>query len=177
MNKPKKIFKTSVALASVLALLIITVTMTPLANSFKGFFTDITRFDGAITGTKYENASNEIKVNVIKQINDNANDVIPLQLVFENPNEAPFLYIQEIAVSDYMIIDNKTGEVLKLECYPEYSGKATIKEGRASLDLSINNIKLESGKEYTLVIKKMYGLSKADAPLYIDGSWECSFKR
>ena len=33
----------------------------------------------------------------------------------------------------------------------------------------------KSGEEYTIVIEKMYGLSKADAPLHITGRWECKF--
>ena len=33
----------------------------------------------------------------------------------------------------------------------------------------------KSGEEYTIVIDKMYGLSKADAPLHITGTWRCGF--
>ena len=98
-----------------------------------------------------------------------------LELTFENPNEAPFAYIKEIAVSDYMVLDETTGEILNLESYPEYSGKGTINDGKAVVNLSIDDTKLKSGEEYTIVIEKMYGLSKADAPLHITGRWECEF--
>ena len=175
MSKPKITMKRTLAIVAVLALCIITVTMTPLANSIKGFFSDIVRFDGAITGTKYENATNEIIVNAMELTTDN--DIIPLELTFENPNEAPFAYIQEIAVSDYMVLDETTGEILKLECYPEYSGKGTINDGKAVVNLSIDDAKLKSGEEYTIVIEKMYGLAKADAPLHITGTWKCNFIR
>ena len=175
MRKSKITMKRTFSIAAVLALCIITVTMTPLANSIKGFFSDIIRFDGAITGTQYENATNEIIVNAMELTTDNGNDIIPLELTFENPNEAPFAYIQEIAVSDYMVLDETTGEILKLECYPEYSGKGTINDGKAVVNLSIDDAKLKSGKEYTIAIEKMYGLSKADAPLHITGNWECKF--
>ena len=177
MSKPKITMKRTLAIAAVLALCIITVTMTPLANSIKGFFSDIVRFDGAITGTKYENATNEIIVNAMELTTDNGNDIIPLELAFEKPNEAPFAYIQEIAVSDYMLLDETTGEILKLECYPEYSGKGTINDGKAVVNLSIDDAKLKSGEEYTIVIEKMFGLSKADAPLHITGTWKCNFIR
>ena len=175
MSKPKITMKRTFAIAAVLALCIVTVAMTPLANSFKGFFSDIIRFDGAITGTRYENATNDIKIDVLELTTENGNDIIPLELTFENPIEAPFAYIQEIAVADYMLLDETTGEILKLECYPKYSGKGKVKDGKALVNLSLNNSKLQSAEEYTLIVKKMYGLSKADAPLHITGSWQCKF--
>jgi len=177
MSKPKVriLKKRTFAIAAVLAFCIITVTMTPLASSIKVFFSDIICFDGAITGTQYKNATNEITVNATKITTDNSNDIIPLELIFENPNEAPFAYIQEIAVANYMIFDEITGEILKLECYPEYFGKGTIKDGKAVVNLSTNDMKLTAGKEYTIIIEKMYGLAKADAPLRITGTWKCKF--
>ncbi len=92
MSKPKSIIKRTVVIAAVLALCIITFTITPLANPIKGFFKDIIRFDGAITGTQYENATNEIKVDVLELTTENDNVIIPLELTFENPTEAPFPY-------------------------------------------------------------------------------------
>jgi len=175
MNKPKNksTMKRAISIAAVFALFVITVTMTPLADGVKGFFRDIIRFDGAITGTRYENATHEIKVRAIDIAMDN--NTIPLELIFEKPNEAPFVYIQEIAVADYMILDAATGEILKLECYPEYSGRGAIKDGKAFVNLSLNDVNFKSGKEYILLIEKMYGLAKADAPLHIIGAWECKF--
>jgi len=175
MSKPKFTIKRTMAIAAVLTLCLVIVCMTPLASSIRGFFSDIVRFDGAITGTKYENATNEIIVNAMELTTDNGNDIIPLELIFENPNEAPFAYIQEIAVSDYIVLDETTGEILKLECYPEYSGKGAINDGKAVVNLSIDDAKLKSGEEYTIVIEKMYGLAKADAPLHITGTWKCNF--
>ena len=46
-----------------------------------------------------------------------------------------------------------------------------------SVNLSLNDAKLKSGEQYTIVIEKMYGLSKADAPLHMTGTWKCSFIR
>ncbi len=177
MSKPKRSIKRTVVIAAVLAICIITVTMTPMANSLKGFFSDIIRFDGAVTGTKYENATNEITAYAKEMVMENGNAVIPLELTFENPNEAPFPYIQEIAVADYIILDSKTGEVLKMECYPEYSGVGTVKDGKVLVNLSTGDTEFRIGEEYTIVIKKMYGLSKADAPFHITGDWECKFVR
>ena len=177
MSKPKITMKRTLAIAAVLALCIITVTMTPLANSIKGFFSDIVRFDGAITGTKYENATNDIKVDVLELTSENGNVIIPLDLTFENPTEAPFPYIQEVAVSEYKIFDNNNKEIIKTKVSAEDGDKGTVSAGKVLVNLSLNDAKLKSGEEYTIVIEKIYGLSKADAPLHITGTWKCSFIR
>lgn len=177
MSKPKGriTMKRTLATAAVLALCVITVTMTPLANSIKGFFSDMVRFDGAITGTKYENATNDIKVNVLELTSENGNIIIPLDLTFENPTEAPFPYIQEVAVSEYKIFDSNNKEVIKTKLPAENGDKGTVSGGKVLVNLSLKDDKLKSGEKYTIVIEKMYGLSKADAPLHITGRWECKF--
>ena len=177
MSKPKITMKRTLALVAVLALCIITVTMTPLANSIKGFFSDIVRFDGAITGTKYENAINDIKVDVLESTSENGNVIIPLDLTFENPTEAPFPYIQEVAVSEYKILDSNNKEIIKTKVSAEGGDKGTVSNGKVLVNLSLNDAKLKSGEQYTIVIEKMYGLSKADAPLHITGTWKCNFIR
>ena len=177
MSKPKLTMKRTLALVAVLALCIITVTMTPLANSIKGFFSDIIRFDGAVTGTKYENATNDIKVDVLEVTSENGNIVIPLDLTFENPTEAPFPYIQEVAISEYKILDSNNKEITKTKVSAEDGDKGTVSDGKVLVNLSLNDLKFKSGEEYTIVIDKMYGLSKADAPLHITGSWKCTFSK
>ena len=177
MSKPKTTTKRTLAIAAVLALCLVTVCMTPLANSIRGFFSDIIRFDGAITGTQYENATNDIKVDVLDVTSENGNVIIPLELSFENPTEAPFPYIQEVAVSEYKIVDSNNKDIIKTKVSAEDGEKGTINNGKVLVNLSLNDAKLKSGKEYTIVIEKMYGLSKADAPLHITGTWKCSFIR
>ena len=177
MSKPKITTKRTLAIAAVLALCLVTVCMTPLANSIRGFFSDIIRFDGAITGTQYENATNDIKIDVLEVTSENGNVIIPLELSFENPSEAPFPYIQEVAVSEYKIVDSNNKEIIKTKLSAEEGDKGTIADGKVLVNLSLNDAKLKSGEEYTIVIDKMYGLSKADAPLHITGTWECNFIR
>ena len=174
-TKGRITMKRTFAIAAVLALCIITVTMTPLANSIKGFFSDIIRFDGAITGTQYENATNDIKVDVLELTSEKGNVIISLDLTFENPTEAPFPYFQEVAVSEYKIVDSNNKEVIKTKLPAEDGDKGTVSDGKVLVNLSLNDAKLKSGEEYTIVIEKMYGLSKADAPLHITGKWECKF--
>ena len=177
MSKPKITTKRILAIAAVLALCLVTVCMTPLANSIRGFFSDIIRFDGAITGTQYENATNDIKVDVLELTSENGNIIIPLELTFENPAEAPFPYIQEVAVSEYKIVDSNNKEIIKTKFSAEDGDKGTVSDGKVLVNLSLNDTKLKSGEEYTIVIEKMYGLAKADAPLHITGNWKCNFIR
>ena len=177
MSKPKITAKRTLAIAAVLALCLVTVCMTPLASSIRGFFSDIIRFDGAITGTQYENATNDIKVDVLEIISENGNVIIPLELSFENPTEAPFPYIQEVAVSEYKIVDSNNKEIIKTNLSAEDGDKGSVADGKVLVNLSIDDVKFSSGEEYTIVIDKMYGLSKADAPLHITGTWSCKFIR
>ena len=65
MSKPKFTIQRTMAIAAVLTLCLVIVCMSPLASSIRGFFRDIVLFDGAITGTQYENATNEIIVNAM----------------------------------------------------------------------------------------------------------------
>ena len=177
MSKPKFTIKRTMAIAAVLALCLVVVCMTPLASSIKGFFSDIVRFDGAITGTKYENATNDIKVDVLELTSENGNLNIPLGLTIQNPTEAPFPYIQEIAVSEYKILDNNNKEIVKTKLSAEDGDKGIISDGKVLITLSLDSKKIKSGEEYTIVIEKMYGLAKADAPLHITGTWKCNFIR
>ncbi len=176
MRKPKN-KNIAAAIAAVLVLCAVSVTLTPLANGIKGFFKDIIRFDGAIIGTQYENATNDIKVDVLELTTDNGNVIIPLDLTFENPTEAPFPYIQEVAVAEYKILDSNNKEIIKTKFSAEDGEKGTVSDGKVFVNLSLNDAKFKSGENYTIVIKKMYGLSKADAPLHITGTWECQFKK
>jgi len=172
MNKPKTTVKRTIVLAAVIALCSITVTMTLSANSIKGFFGDILRFDGAVIGTQYENATNDIKVEVLESTAESRNS-IPLSLTFEDPTEAPFPFIEEIVVSEYRILDSKSKEIVKTKLSAADGDKGAVCDGKVLVNLSIGSTNLEPDKEYTLVIEKMYGLSKADAPLHITGTWEC----
>ena len=54
--------RTAIAVAAVLCVALIGVPAA--AGTFEGFFKDITRFDGAVVGVTYENATDEIRIEV-----------------------------------------------------------------------------------------------------------------
>lgn len=171
MIKPKNItwLKRASTIAAVVTICAITVVS---AGAIKGYFKDVTRWDGAVIGTEYLNATNDIEMNVSKVENEN----IRLNMTFENSNEAPFAYIQEVAITEYKILDMSGKEVLNTSLDLENGIKGNVENGRILVELPADN-KLNTNQNYKLVIDTIYGLAKAEQPLKITGTWECEFTR
>ena len=142
------------------------------AGAIKGMFKDVKRWDGAVIGTEYVNATNDIEMN----ITETKAEYISLDINFENPNEAPFVFLQEVAITDYKILDNNNKEVLEVNSTVENGIKGNVENGRILLELPTND-KLNSNQNYKLVVNTIYGLAKAEQPLKITGTWECEFSR
>ena len=171
MSKPRNItwlkrVSTVAAVVTVCALTVVS------AGAIKGMFKDVKRWDGAVIGTEYVNATNDIEMS----INATKDECISLDISFENPNEAPFAFIQEVAITDYKILDNNDKEVLEVNSTFENGIKGNVENGRILLELPTND-KLNSNQNYKLVVNTIYGLAKADQPLEITGTWECEFSR
>ena len=171
MSKPKNItwLKRVSTVAAVVTVCAITVVS---AGAIKGMFKDVKRWDGAVIGTEYVNATNDIEMS----INATKDECISLDISFENPNEAPFVFLQEVAITDYKIFDNNDKEVLEVNSTFENGIKGNVENGRILLELPTND-KLNSNQNYKLVVNTIYGLAKADQPLKITGTWECEFSR
>lgn len=171
MSKPRNItwLKRVSTVAAVVTVCAITVVS---AGAIKGMFKDVKRWDGAVIGTEYVNATNDIEMS----INATKDECISLDISFENPNEAPFAFIQEVAITDYKILDNNDKEVLEVNSTFENGIKGNVENGRILLELPTND-KLNSNQNYKLVVNTIYGLAKADQPLKITGTWECEFSR
>ena len=171
MSKPRNItwLKRVSTVAAVVTVCAITVVS---AGAIKGMFKDVKRWDGAVIGTEYVNATNDIEMS----INATKDEYISLDINFENQNEAPFAFIQEVAITDYKILDNNDKEVLEVNSTFENGIKGNVENGRILLELPTND-KLNSNQNYKLVVNTIYGLAKADQPLEITGTWECEFSR
>ena len=171
MNKFKNItwLKRVSTVAAVVTVCAITVVS---AGAIKGMFKDVKRWDGAVIGTEYVNATNDIEMS----INATKDECISLDISFENPNEAPFAFIQEVAITDYKILDNNDKEVLEVNSTVENGIKGNVENGRILLELPTND-KLNSSQNYKLVVNTIYGLAKAEQPLKITGTWKCEFTR
>ena len=171
MSKPKNIIwlKRASTVAAVVTICAVTVVS---AGAIKGMFKDVKRWDGAVVGTEYVNATNDIEMN----ISETKDDYISLDIKFENPNEAPFSFIQEVAITDYKILNNNDKEVLEVNSTVENGIKGIVENGRILVKLPTND-KLTLNQDYRIVINTVYGLAKAEQPLKITGTWECEFTR
>lgn len=166
MNKTEKIswFKRTGAVAAMVAVCLVTVVN---ATPIKGFFKDIMRFDGAVVGTEYANATNEIKITALEIENEN---VLPLEIEFVDNNVFPFKSIEQLSVVKYKVVDKNSNEV----CYEENLVE-NVENGKVIINLPLNKSNLIDGETYFIEIDNLKGLKKADAPLEITGNWNIQF--
>ena len=156
-------FKRPAAVFAAMAIcLSLSVTALAATGALKGFFRDIKRLDGAVIGTTYEQATDEItlKVNV---------DGDTLIAVASFTDKAPFT-AEEMGIGDYQIVDG-SGNVVKDGSYTEY---AKIIDGQAEIKIGLSDI--DDGS-YKLVINSFIANKKADQPLIVSGNWNCNFTK
>lgn len=167
--------KKTITVTAILMLCVVTITVSPAANYIKGYFKDIFRFDGAIIGTEYIASENDLKIDVLELYSENDNVIIPLNITFENKNEAPFIYIQELMAAEYKILDSSNKKIEKIK--NNYSSDITgnVTDGNVSINLLADGKNLKPNEKYTVYIELLYGISKGDAPLEIKGDWSFSF--
>ena len=170
MNKFKNVtwLKRLATTAAVLAVCAVTVVS---AGALTGYFKDVKNFSGAIVGTEYINATNHIQMNVL----ETTDKYISLDIKFTNPNEAPFAFIQKLAVTEYIVLDQNNNAVFSVNSDVENSSTAVIEADGVLIKLPAKNLNIE--ETYTLKINTIYGLAKAEQPLKISGDWKCEFKR
>lgn len=163
-NNIKKIMIKPMAAVAALAVCVCLAGTTAMAATgrLEGFFVDIKNWTGAVTGTAYEQADDEVKVMACIQENE-----LAVTLIMVEPKEAPYFTFETMGIKAYQIKDSK-GEVVMEGSMVEAAvsnGEVIVKEDL--LDLAKG--------EYTLIITELVGGSKADQPLTISGNWECKF--
>ncbi len=164
-NKMKKIFKKPVAIiAAVVACICLSVTALAVSGQLDGFFEDITNWNGAVTGTVYKQATEEIKVTI-----STSENYLIVNAEFIKADMPPYSEFDEFSIGKYKIVDSHDATVIE----GNTSETAEISNGFAEMRIDTN--KLESGK-YTLVISSFVGSKKADQPLEIFGDWICEFE-
>ena len=166
-NTPKNIFKRPLVAVATFALCLCATGVTALAATGKlqGYFKDITNWSGAITGTSYEQATDEVELTVLE-----VSDELTLEIEFVNPKVAPYSFFEQFGVESYKIVD-MAGKVI---AEGETSEPAEISEGKANITISLLNI---PNGEYKLIVSELVGSSKADQPLILSGAWECEFAK
>ena len=158
IRKPAAVF---VAVALCLSL---SVTALAATGVLQGFFHDITDYHGAVVGTSYEQATDEISMDVTV----NGNELTAL-VSFINPQMVPYSEAEKLGIAAYQVVD-ANGRVVA-----EGAAESTkIVNGQAAINIMLDEI--ESGN-YKLIVTAFVTEKKADQPLNISGAWECAFTK
>lgn len=166
MRKNKQSFRKPMA-AAVIAVCFCMIGVTALASGGKleGYFKDIVRWDGAVVGTSYEQATDEIKVRVISEV-----DELIVEIEMTEPDKAPYSCLETFKIGKYEMADANG----KIVVESNETKDIEIVNGRAEFILPI--AELSSGN-YKLLISEFVGSAKAEQPLVLSGTWECEFTR
>lgn len=154
-----------VAASLVLCLCLTGVTALATTGKLKGYFKDITGWNGAVTGTAYEQATEEIQLSIAE-----VTETLAVAVTMVNPKDAPYVYLETFGIESYEIID-KDGKVI---VKGDATEMATVTDGKVMINIPLDNV---FGGEYKLVISEMVGGAKAEQPLVISGEWECEFTK
>ena len=141
------------------------ITVLAATGKLEGFFKDIKRWDGAVVGTSYEQATDEVKLSVVT-----ATDKLTVEITMLKPDVAPYAFFELFGIHKYQIIDENGNTVAENEAV-EIS---PVEAGKVSVSIPLENI---PGGGYTLIISELIGSAKADQPLVLSGTWECEFIR
>ena len=158
-RKPAAVFA---ALAVCLSL---SVTALAATGVLQGFFRDITNHSGAIVGTSYEQATDEIDMDVTVD-----GDELTVLATFVDPNMFPYRESQLLGIADYRIMDAE-GNVVQEGATDKFT---PVANGQASIVLELNELATGS---YKLIVTAFVSGKKADQPLNISGTWECEFSK
>ena len=162
-NMKKNTFKRPAAVFAAMAIcLSLSISAMAASGMLKGFFQDIKRPDGAVIGTTYEQATDEIaiKLNVI-------DDVLAVEASFAGK---ALFEAEELALGSYKIVDGN-GKIVK---EGTSTGHSEIADGCTTIKIYIADV--EDGS-YKLVINSFIATKKADQPLTVNGNWECNFTK
>lgn len=159
----KRLFRNPASIAAIVAIcLVIPLPAVAATSGLQGRFVDIFRFDGAIVGTKHEDATTKILVSTIVE-----GGSLSVTATFANPQEAPYAYTERLGISSYQILGSNEETIAEGEIE-----SVIIVNGTATISIPVEG--LESGT-YKLIISSFLSEKKADQPLEIHGTWKCSF--
>ena len=158
-------FRKLAAVAAVVAIcLSLAVAAVAAPGTRKGFFRDVKDWRGAVVGTSYEQATDEIHM----RITVNGEELAVLA-TFADTQKAPYRYVQWLGIAEYNIVD-ATGKTVQ-----EGAAESTeLIDGHAAIPIYLEN--LENGS-YKLVVTAFVAEAKAEQPLPLHGHWEAEFTR
>lgn len=163
-TKPVSIRKYAAAFTVLILCVSLSVSALAAPDMLKGFFQHITDYRGAVVGTTYEQATDEIHLQV-----SIANNTLHTVVTFTDPQIAPYCYAEKLSIGSYKVLDTM-GNVIK-----EGSTNAhAINSGQTEFYISLTDLKPGS---YSLTVDTFITEKKADQPLTISGNWTCAFTK
>jgi len=156
--------KPAAVLAAVVICLSLSVAALAATGATQGFFQDITNWSGAVIGTSYEQATDEIDMTVTV----NGNELTALA-TFADPRMIPYKYAEKLGIAAFQIVD-ENDKVVKEGA----AEAAEIANGQAAISIQLDGI--DNGN-YKLIVTAFVSEKKADQPLNINGNWECAFTK
>lgn len=166
IGKEKNFWKKQLQVAATLVLCVCITGVTALAATGKvqGFFKDIKNWNGAVVGTSYEHATEEIAVS-IGEVGEELN----ISVMIVNPENPPYRESEVFGIESYRIEDMEGNVIVSENSF----GERMLYASQMLINIPLNDI--SSGK-YKLVIEQFVSEKKADQPLGIYGNWECEFE-
>ncbi len=143
--------------------LILCLTVGVSAAETAGFFRDVHNWTGAVVGTQYEQATEEITASAVASKTE-----LTVIVTFVQPDIFPYRSFEEFGIDRYQIAD-ASGDIVAEGTRTELS---ELSDGKAEVKIPLNQL---SGGTYRLTITSFVGASKADQPLPISGTWLCDF--
>lgn len=158
-------FKKPLVVAAAFAVCLCLTGITAMATTGKGFFQDIKRFDGAITGQTYQNATEEVLVYAAVEA-----DVLTVTVDMVKYEVAPYSEIEVLKLKNYRVLD-AAGRVVMENAVPE-----NVVTENNQVKFQIPAKELTEGT-YKLELDVLSGSKKAEQDLLIYGEWECEFTK
>lgn len=156
--------KSAAVFAAVAICLSLTVAAMAAPDTLKGFFRDITDWRGAVVGTSYEQATDEISMSVAVN-----GEELTVLATFVDPQIAPYKYVEWLGIAEYKIVNEKGKSVEK-----GTAESAEILNGQAVIKVPLDGI---DGGNYKLVVTAFVAEAKAEQPLQLHGHWESEFTK
>ena len=164
MKHHNRVRKPAVVVAVLAVCLTLSVTVLAAPGILQGYFRDITNWQGAIVGLSYEQATDEIGM----EVTVNGNELTAL-VTFFNPQDLPYRETEKLGIAAYRIVD-ANGNVVK-----EGAAESTeVVNGQATISIKLDDIDSGSCK---LIVTAFVSEKKADQPLNLNGRWECNFTK
>lgn len=81
--------------------------MPTAARAVIGYFQDLFRWDGAVTGLTYQAEADEIQIGVADVVKEEGTLALSVQITLPDTQEPPFgpRFLEEVALGDYSILD------------------------------------------------------------------------